>query len=148
MPIRFIIVALISSLALFAASCGGDESDLPTAEELYGSWMNVEDGVVRLFVFEEKNYFYPTLAGRTTVYLLYSYAEGADPVMVQHGTYEVKEGHLVTTVTWSPDPEGRTLGISYANILYSWSGDTFTLESTSAASGKRVFEATDFVPTP
>ncbi len=148
MPHRLIILALISSLALCTVGCGGDEDDLPTAAELYGAWENVEGGEVRIFVFEETNTDYPDLAGRTTVYRLYFFAEDTTPVMVQRGTYEVKEGHLVTTLTWASDAAMGAVGASYANILYSWSGGSFTMESTSAASGKRIFESIAFEVSP
>jgi hypothetical protein len=148
MRTKCLLVVLIIGLGVFAVACGGDESDLPSATELYGAWENVEAGEVRVFVFEETNDLYPDLAGRTMVYQLYFYAEGTPPVMVQRGTYEVKEGHLVTTLTWAADAAMGAVGASYANILYRWSGGSFTMESTSAASGKRVFESIAFDVSP
>ena len=142
MGIRLRFLMLLLGLALSAGGCdGGGGGDLPTAIELYGTWENVEGGEVRAFVFEASNATWPDLAGASMVFQLYFYAEGAAPVMVQRGTYEVTEGHLVTTLTWASDGAMGSAGTSYANILYGWSGDSFTMESTSAASGKRVFTA-------
>lgn len=73
--------------------------------------------------------------------MLYTYPEADAPVMVQRGTYEITDGHLVTTLTWSSDASMGSVGTSYANILHRWTGDAFDLESDSAASGKRTFTA-------
>jgi hypothetical protein len=142
MSMRLLGVVWILGLALSAGGCdGGGGGDLPTESELYGTWENIEDGEVRAFVFEASSATWPDLAGASMVFQLYFYPEGAAPVMVQRGTYEVTEGHLVTTLTWASEGAMGSVGTSYANILYSWSGDSFTMESTSTASGKRVFAA-------
>lgn len=107
-------------LVLALAACGGE--DLPTTDELHGSWTNEEEDTIRNFVFAET-------AGEDT-YEVCLYPSGTTPTLVQSGTYYVQDGTLVTVV--SPQE-------MYGNEIVGWTGDTLTLAVESAASGQRTF---------
>ena len=98
---------------------------------------------MRTFVFEATNTIHADLAGKSPVFRLYRYTEGGAPVLVQRGTYEITEGHLVVTLIWASTPDAGSVGTSYANAILDWSAERLVLESTSAASGERVFTPVD-----
>ncbi len=135
-------LSVILTVGLLGA-CGSDE-DLPTAAELYGTWTVTTDGTTRDFVFAASNDgTHPELDGLADVYVLYNYPAGTTPAQVQTGEYRVEVAQLtsggeddaIVTVVRS----GAGVGGTYGNAILGWTGDTFTIESASAAGGELQF---------
>lgn len=145
-PTTLVLAVLV---ALSAARCGSDEPlDWPGPEGLYGGWKTYDEATdeVRVFVFEGTNDAYGDLVGLSPVYRLYLFHPNQAALVVQRGSYDIQDRHLVTTVTWSSwDGMGR-VGNTYTNEIYEWYGDGFMMESRTAASNQREYERID--PTP
>lgn len=141
--------ALVSSLALVAlalvAACdSADEPRTPTQDELIGLWKNDDAGTTRAFEFVAgvSAAESPALAARPYVYTLYFHPTGGPPAIAQRGFYTIEDGHLVTEVVEAPlDPS--QVGRRFANIIEGFTPSALTLESTSSASGTRVFAKVD-----
>lgn len=127
---------------LLLAACGGEE--LPTADELHGTWTSVFEGQTREFVFAETaDATHPDLAGLSDVYVLSSYATGTTPVEVQSGEYRVEEALLsdggtddaLVTVVHTGSGAGNT----YGNAIFDWTGTSFTISGTSSSTGELTF---------
>lgn len=127
----------IFMLCVFATACDSGAAD-PTESELYGIWGNLDAGQWRVFEFSETSAANPDLAGRTPVYTVSVYAEGAAPAVVQGGTYAVKFGRLVTTVVF--DSDSANVGRDFGNDISDASSSSFKLQSASSATGSRVFK--------
>lgn len=131
---RLVHAVIAFALVTLAAACDSGDASAPTADELEGLWVNVDQGTVRGFEF----------ASTARTYELYFYQDGAAPVLNQSGSYEVRAGRLVTHVASSVDPS--IVNQSFGNDLLGFTGSTFTLQSDSAASGRRVFTRADALP--
>lgn len=128
-------VLLTAVLGLGAALAACDSSpDLPTADELEGTWVNVDGTTIRAFDF----------TAMTRTYDLYLYEQGAAPALNQSGTYSVSAGRLVTEVGSGVDPS--IVGQAFGNDIYGFTGTTLTLSSGSAASGRRTFTKSAALP--
>lgn len=130
-----------------------------SAADLVGTWANHEDATWRVWRFEATDSDGdPDLAGQSDVYHIFVYGDAEGPIEVQQGTYGVEDGVLVntdageeemdgvlvTTVTASIDGVG--VGQTFGDPFYAWTGDSFTIRSASAASGKRTYEAVNAMP--
>ena len=116
----------------------------PVESDLYGTWAAIDEGVVRVFIFEEVGTT-EELAGLDDAYLLYYYPEGSDPELAQRGTFAILEGEgpeLVTSVTW--DYQDLYAGQDYANRLLSVSRSAFVIEVGDG--GERVYSAVSELP--
>ena len=135
------LLLLVIVLMVSACESTGD----PSTGDLYGTWVNLDEGVVRAFTFEhDAGASCGDLCGLSPVYRLYLYDEGDAPEEVQRGTYDVSEGHLVTSVVASTD--STIVGESFANEIRSYSGSRLVLESGSTPSGSRAFSKADGLP--
>jgi hypothetical protein len=106
---------------------------LPEApEELYGMWANTDEGFVRAWDMKAEH------DGFGPAYLIYNYDEGTDPALVQVGTYDILEEHIVTS------PDGDTN--DYSNLIVDWGGSWFELEVDKATGDTRVYESVDELP--
>lgn len=109
-------------------ACGGAH---PEPDELYGMWARpAEEGNIGVFEFAASDDTDPVLAGLADVYHIYVYPEGSAPIEMQSGTFMVAEGdgwELVWTVSW--DPEGLYAGMTFANPITGFDGDSLTLAS-------------------
>jgi len=143
---RSCVALALVSLGLLSVACDSDSASFPTEAEIVGRWANVDDRVrVFEFVASVSADESPALAAKPFVYTLYSYEVGGAPVVAQRGHYTVEEGHVVTELVESPvDPS--LVGQRFANEIFAWSKTSITLESNSAASGKRVFTKVDALP--
>jgi hypothetical protein len=130
-------------LSLFASACDSGDAD-PTESELFGIWGNLDAGQWRVFEFSESSTEYPELVGRTPVYTVSLYADGASRTVVQRGIYAVKFGRLVTTVLF--DTTAANIGRDFGNDISEVSAGSFKLQSTSSATGSRVFERLSAFP--
>lgn len=126
--------ALVALVLIALSACDSSDDSTPTADELQGLWVNVDQGTVRAFDF----------ASTARTYELYLYSDGASPVVNQSGSYEVSAGRLVTHVAASVDP--AIVGQSFGNDILGFTGSTFTLQSNSASTGRRVFTRADALP--
>lgn len=137
---------LLAAIASLAIGCSDEE--LPTAAELHGTWVGVDDvsADYRVFVFADvDDGSHPELAGMTDVYALYRYLIGDPPALIQTGHYEVAEvvlnengeevtdDALVTEI--ASDVNGTPPGTRYGNGIQGWTGDAFTLRSVSTSTG-------------
>lgn len=127
-------------IGMSLAGCGSAEV-IPA--DLYGMWANEDAGTWRVFDFADSS-DEAELAGRSPVFILYAYSDGTEATQVQRGEYDIVTPDLVTTVLWTPD--GANVGESFANEIMDLRADTLTLESSSAASGVRVFDRVDTLP--
>jgi len=141
---KTLVSTLLVALSLLAVSACDSGDDLPSQGDLVGLWVNEDAGTTRAFEFvasvsaaED-----PALSAKPFVYTLYFYPTGSAPVVAQRGHYRITDGHLVTDVVAAPiDPS--LAGTSFANVIKGFSRSALTLESTSSASGKRVFVHAD-----
>jgi hypothetical protein len=141
--VTLFLVPLVAIGVLFnSAACdsGGADAQIPTQQELIGTWVNDDAGTTRAFEFVASVDAgeSPALAARSFVYTLYFHPTGPAPQVAQRGFYTITEGHLVTEVVEAPlDPS--QVGRSFANIIKGFSESRLVLESTSSASGTRTF---------
>ncbi|MCC6621545.1 MAG: hypothetical protein IT385_09850 [Deltaproteobacteria bacterium] len=126
--------AVLALAVLALAACDSSDGSLPTADELQGVWVNVDQGTVRAFDF----------AATARTYELYVYQDGSSPIVNQSGSYEVASGRLVTHVNASVDP--AIVGQSFGNDILGFTGSKLTLESGTASNGRRVFTRADALP--
>ncbi len=136
----WILAGFVAGLSLTA--CEDDGGD-PSADEFYGLWANEDAGTIRVFEFAAM-LDDAELGGLTNVYRIYVYPSGTTPEMVQRGSYRVAFGRLVTTVLWSGN--GQNIGQDFGNDILGLSSSRMTLESTSTASGERVFDRVSTLP--
>ncbi len=133
-------VSAAVSLALLA-SC----SDGPiTTEDMYGIWVNDDDGFHRVIECMEADESDPDLAGESPVYRVYDYDFMAAPEVLQEGWYEVQKDDWLTHPLWATD--ASLLGNTYSNHVYWLIGDEMMIESASAESGKRKYVRVDELP--
>jgi len=141
---KALVSILFVALSLFAVTACDSGDELPSEQELVGIWVNDDAGTTRAFEFVASvdAAESPALAATPFVYTLYFYPTGSAPVVAQRGHYRITDGHLVTDVVAAPiDPS--LAGTSFANVIKGFSRSALTLESTSSASGKRVFVHAD-----
>jgi hypothetical protein len=128
-------------LALLGACGGGSD---PTAGDLYGDWHADADGTARTFHFAAADDGHAELAGVADVYVLSSYPSGTPPAETQWGHFEVGPrtltgvGEVLTLATTILGGSGSN-GETYGNQILDWSGDAFTIASTTASSGQLTF---------
>jgi hypothetical protein len=103
--------------------------------ELYGLWVNTDDGFVRAW---DMAALHDQTADLSPSYLIYNYDEGAAPLVVQVGRYDVLEEHIVTS------PMGE--GVDYSNRIVGWGGDWFELEVDKTTGDTRVYDLVDSLP--
>jgi len=131
------VLVALSLLSLIAVPGCDSGEDVPSRQDLFGIWQNDDAGTTRAFEFAASDED-PALSGTPLVYTLYFYPTGSAPVVAQRGHYRIDDGHLVTEVVQAPvDPS--LAGTSFANIIEGFSTKALTLESTTSASGTRVF---------
>lgn len=128
----------LALLTLASTACGGDP-DVPTAAELYGGWTSVAEGTTRRFVFAATDDgTHPELAGRTDVYTI-----ARDGAVGQTGHYAVEErevtGRGVVDALVTEALSGAGAPGTYGNAILGWTGDTFTINSDSVASGELTY---------
>ena len=124
--------------------CAGLQACAPQATDLYGTWANVTDGIVRALDFQKEG-AEAEIAGEPDAYTLYYYAEGSEPAEAQRGTYAVLKGdgwELVTTVSW--DMDSQYTDQSFANRILDLSRDELVLEVNET--DERVYSAVDELP--
>jgi hypothetical protein len=125
------------SLLVLLSACA------PEAEDLYGLWVNIDEGTVRGLE------FFSTEDTDTDPnhYRVYNYAEGEASAEVQRGRYEVLQGdgwELVTTVEW--DVDGSRIGTSFGNPIRSLSKSKLKLEIDEATGDTRTYRSEDALP--
>ena len=133
------------ALVFAALVLGACNTTNPAPEDLYGLWVNVDDGdgMVRAFEFADSSEE-AGLEGVSPVYRLYVYAELSDVVEVQRGSYDVVEDHLVQTILW--DVNTALVGQTFGNEIYGFNGRVLELESGSSATGARNYESAEQLP--
>lgn len=132
-------------IAVFIAGCDDSGSDDPSPAELYGIWVaDFSDTEVLVIEMAETNNDHTDLEGHSPVYIVSRYEPGSTRYMTQRGTYTVHDHHWVTTVTW--DESGSSIGNTYGNEIYDFTGDTWALESTTDPSGRRTFTRQESYP--
>lgn len=127
--------------ATLLAACGG--STLPAAEDLYGTWQGTADCVTRDLTFVEVDESGGGLDGLRDVHELGT-VEGDAIYLVQSGTFRVERA----TISGSGDVDalvfeavtGEGAPGTYANEILGWTGDTLTISSATAMSGRLVLE--------
>jgi len=127
---------LTLALAFVLASVACDSMDSgPTADELDGFWVNVDDGTIRAYDF----------SGTVRTYVLYVYDDGANPGRPnQSGTYEISKSRLVTNVDDALD--ASAINQSFVQDISGFDGARFTLESLPHGTGSRLFTRADALP--
>jgi hypothetical protein len=127
------------AFACVLASCGGEAGPASivsiAAAELHGLWLNVdEDGTERVWVVAPRDELEPVFAGRGEVSTLC-----IDGAPVLWTTFEVAEGHIVETVLEDRGQANAAPGERFGTEILGYTGDTLTMESVSAPSGRRVW---------
>lgn len=121
-------------------ACGTSD---PVAADFYGDWTAEVDSTTRDFHFAASDSAHAELAGTADIYVLSSYPTGTTPTEVQWGHFAVGQIALSgvgTTLALQTDVlAGTGAGQSFGNQILDWSGDSFTMTSTTSSTGELVF---------
>lgn len=129
--------------------------EMPDAAELYGTWLNVDEGQVRAFMCSDSAGTDEDLAGYSDVFWFWSYTESQAPLEAQAGTYTLEERELndadgkvrpalVQVVLRAS--EASQVGQTYGTEILDFDGETFVLASQTSSRGERVFTLSDALP--
>ncbi len=124
------------ALLALGASAACVDPNVPTDNELYGSWIGTADGIERQFQFAAVDGgTYPELEGVFNTYLLYN-----NGVIVQTGHYAVERrevtGYGETDALVTMVLSGPGVGQTFGNAILGWREDELTLSSESALAGQ------------